>query len=548
MRPPLLSSTSQSPSVPKSPLPDGLSGLDVLVQAATEERERIDVNRKHSGPADGAQSGTSVGRKAGSLSPAAFRGHQALQSTPLTPPLTASSQGLDGISAGGMEIAREFGGERGLKRRRESNEGPPLTGHRLSQSFHDYSGSLSSTQVGPAEHRDPPIGEAFLTPKFEPYPTAMQHQRRGTPEHSPNPALSTLPPTSTGSSAIPMQSASPVSPVLLEPVQSRRSPPRSKPKPRKPGSAALANLERERREFEPSVPSVKPDVSLISNSIHTAEGNIITRSPELLQPVPLKVPTKNKLLQPMGSVSQKAVDDTEVDDFFQSTFDSPRPAPKEAPTAKQSGLPTIATHHAHLASMSHPMHEPVVGGRYSQPAVSAVRDRMSSPANQDEASEYEFMRSAIDEDGPVSDADLLDEIADVAGATATDDEQGTSNMEVDVENELLELVNDSEALPASSTPTTDSLHHEDSHLSQIRTADEDEEKVPTLTDQPTSSSAAKPKKKRSKLKKPADEASDISEELLDAVKSQQVVLSSCLSWTCAHFPSGCIEPSSGGSL
>ena len=486
MRAPLRASTSQSPSVPKSPLPDGLSGLDVLVQAATEERERIDVKRRLSG-SDSVQGGSHV-RKTGSQSPTAFRHQQTLQPAPLTPPLTASSQGVEG-PVGGPEAHHDLwphGRERSLKRRRESAESSET--HPAGQVYNDFEGSYSDNRVRSTERKFSATSDAYSMPAFGmdahvPYPTAMQHQRRGSPvEESPRQSSSSTLHPVVAHGKTPIQSASPVSPMETLHVPSRHSPPRSKPKPRKPGSAALASIERELRDVELSKASKPPNAQHASTHV-TKES-----TSQLLQPVPLRVPSRNQLLEPSASASHQTAAE-EVDDFFQSTFDSPKPAPKQAPVAKEAGSSASSSHRTQLLHAPERMHKPPSSAHYA-PAVSSLRNRMSSPDIQDDNSDFSFVHAAQQEDGDSveTDADLLDEIADVAGATATDDErteyddQDTGDMEVDIENELLSMVDDpgpqhtaSHAQPAidrdKTLPATTQVYHESS---SPQSSDEDD--------------------------------------------------------------------------
>ncbi|KAL5518916.1 SPP1 [Sanghuangporus vaninii] len=488
-------SASLSPTVPIS----GLSGLDVLVQAATEERERIDVHRRLSGGEEPQLSSNYVSSaRRASLSPVVPRS-EIFQAPPPTPPYSVTSQTPIYVAAERGESYYNEQGIEDVKRRLSSpepyhhrqvdnswvpekkpGEAPPVNKlERRSQSpeagYERFSLRLSdASQIPSATSRHLPGSRPASYAASSSARTIVQRTYLEDEEAS---SSNRLPHTLSSAESGPI-------PYV------RRSPPRSKPKPKKPGSAALASLEKELAE---------------SHNKGSGSKQIRKLSPPRSQ--------MQRKLPDIGSMARQsnergASEDEDVDDFFLSAFDSPRNAARQIPSRKPVSV-DIPSAHSRAGGVS------LEAWHYAQPRRSSGEQQVYSPAmsraspeRTDEYSNYPSpVRGVLDHDDeetmPDVEAEILDEIAEAAGGTSSEaertdfDDQATDNMEVDVENELLSLIDGPPEPPSKSyhqakPPLTHSPRH-----SGLQGLDLDRMSMPPPDTSKVSSNKVKDSKKRS---------------------------------------------------
>ena len=503
-------SASLSPSVTFS----GLSGLDVLVQAATEERERIDVHRRLSGSDEHTVSPDyATYARHVSLSPVVPKG-EIFQVPPPTPPYSANSQPAVYLPAEQADVYyRRQEVEDNVNRRRSSPE-PQVDDVRL---YENIPGP-SSIVVDNLRHRSQ-VSETTGNgcdrhSRLQDTSTVQSVASRHFPGSKPGSLYATSSPTRNETQRTSLEdletSSSSHFPHTFSPVDSgttpyvRRSPPRSRPKPKKPGSAALASLGKE----------------LAESHVKDSAGSRQVRRPS---PPRSQFHSRVSDVKPTAQQSNErgASEDEEVDDFFLSAFDSPRQVERQVSAQKPGhfGLsPTrtggISSERWHqtqssLATVQHHAYSPMIQ-RSSFERANEYSD-YSSPARGDYDHDDE-------ETMPDVEAEIFDELADAAGgmtseAERTDfDDQATENMEVDVENELLSLI-DGPPEPSlklhhhAKPPSMHSSNHSDLQdfvLGQVSMPPPDASKGTGAKPKDTKKKPAKPKLKPAKA--PAFEA------------------------------------------
>ncbi|EJD03931.1 uncharacterized protein FOMMEDRAFT_121290 [Fomitiporia mediterranea MF3/22] len=449
-------SASMSPTVPTT----GLSGLDVLVQAATEERERIDVHRRQSGGEERQPSFDPDTIRPTSLSPVEVRSPVNLQALPPpTPPYTAYSQmshymAADKANLNYKEQAFTEDDHPGKHRRpspvpsRSPHMGVFETSHHRS-----YVGLPSTSSTFERRSHSPETKHEKYDTQSHVFDESSHRLSSHAKRPSTKPGSMYMQPSSTRSTthqvpfsetqAMPhfQQPLSPVEPTAVRHV--RRSPPRSRPRPKKPGSAALALMEKEFRE-----------VALADRVKHEPDERQMGGLTDAFSP-PRQTQTRPSYMssKSLQSNERGAVDDEDVDDFFNSTFDSPK-------NSERTINPRIS--HADISHTRQTMEDGEFAGAMwgdsftgqsvpIQTGTSAIKSRSSSPEGLNEfADRYSPAQHVpeVSDEAVMSEveADILDELADAAGAATSEDErtefddQATDNMEVDVENELLSLV------------------------------------------------------------------------------------------------------------
>ncbi|KAL5534210.1 hypothetical protein ACEPAG_672 [Sanghuangporus baumii] len=446
-------SASLSPTVPLS----GLSGLDVLVQAATEERERIDVHRRLSGGEEPQLSSNYVSSaRRASLSPVVPRS-EIFQAPPPIAPYRATSQTPIYVPAERVESYYNVQSIEDVERRLPSPEPFHLLQADDARASENRPG-VALPVINKLERRSqsPEASHAGYERASLRLPDASQIPS-ATSRHLPGSRSASLYSASSSARTTAQQTyledeeasnsnqfhhtLSSVEPGLVPYV--RRSPPRSKPKPKKPGSAALASLEKELAE---------------SHNMTSGSRQIRRLSPPRSQ--------MQRKLPDIGSMARQsnergASEDEDVDDFFLSTFDSPRNAARQIPSRKLVSVDIPSAHSREGRVSLEPWN-------HTQPRRSSGERQVYSPAmfraspeRPDEYSNYPSpLREVLDHDDeetmPDMEAEILDEIAEAAGGTTSDaertdfDDQATDNMEMDVENELLSLIDGPPEPPSKS--------------------------------------------------------------------------------------------------
>ena len=457
----------------------GLSGLDALVQAATEERERIDVHRRQSGGDEPQHSFSNTVLQRSSHSPVGLRSNVGLQHVPPSPPYSASPRTVGYFPAEDSDayyrenILRDG---RAIKRRRSS----PEPSYSQTPDFTQTYGSGPRVEDFPIESvstRRSYSPEAQLA-RYE-----HQHDRTKVPRspvsstrthvsklgfqhagpsssHSPTQLFVSEDDRATPSSNF-AQPLTPVEKMTLNYVH--RSPPRSKPRPKKPGSAALAMMEKEFR-----------DVALVDKErrISGEHEELSTRktSSKTVPPWP-HTHMKEAGIRSRARQSNErgAADDEEVDDFFQSTFDSPRPTERQISSRGRSSIVTPSDvdkessaspgwgrmHQGH--SVPSHMVNSYPNARSSSMERMDVMSDQYSPSRTGAQSTDERMMSEVE-------ADILGELGDVPDAVTSEDErteldeQEIDNMEVDVDKELLSLIDEPAEHDVKPRQVDSSLH------------------------------------------------------------------------------------------
>ena len=459
------SSASLSPTVPKSALP---SGLDVLVQAATEERERIDVHRKQSGGGEDKRmlSSFSVSRPQ-TQSPVAFRA-ETMHIHPSSPKPSPQSAPVHIHSHPPLvqDKQRVFSdGARAVKRRRPSPEpstpafetgspkveiSPPasrevgstgdlqaldrLTIHQVRNEQRNRVSSISSpTSVTSKDEfkqdtkmeRSKPISASAEASSSH---STMQHNihelaniRRDSTHH---PALGLGHPS------------------IHHPIHARRTPPRSRPKPKKPGSVALAAVERELRDVELSEEKGKTEQTMQMARRQSGDKLTVVQAENTALNFKSHPPieeTASHYLKP----EQKVKKDQDAHDFFLSAFDSPSGSSK---VVEPKGTNKISVSPKSRA----PVQRRLPGSEKSRiPDAHTTQSGITTPdiVLEDQAAISES--AAKDVDMNETDADLEELVDAVGPATSGDEGRGfyseqegpdTDAMEIDVENELLSLI------------------------------------------------------------------------------------------------------------
>ncbi|KAL5535553.1 SPP1 [Sanghuangporus sanghuang] len=487
-------STSLSPTVPIS----GLSGLDVLVQAATEERERIDVHRRLSGGEEPQLSSNYVSSaRCASLSPVVPRKRSEIfQAPPPTPPYSATPTY---VAAERVEPYYNGQGIEDVKRRLPSPE--PYHPRQVDNSWvPEKKPCVAPPVINKLERRSQSPGAGYERSSVR-LPDAPQILS-ATSRHLPGSRPASLQAASSSARTIVQRayledeeaSTSNRFPHTLSSAESgpipyvRRSPPRSKPKPKKPGSAALASLEKELAE---------------SHNKGSGSKQIRRLSPPRSQ--------MQRKLPDIGSMARQsnergASEDEDVDDFFLSAFDSPRNAARQIPSRKPVSVDIPSVHSRAGGVSLEPWH-------HIQPRRSSGEQQVYSPAmfraspdRTDEYSNYPSpVRGVLDHDDeetmPDVEAEIFDEIAEAAGGTTSEaertdfDDQATDNMEVDVENELLSLIDgppESRSYHQAKPPFIHSPRH-----SGLQGLDLDRMSMPPPDTSKVSSTKVKDSKKRS---------------------------------------------------
>ena len=487
-------SASVSPTIPKSA---GISGLDVLSQAATEVRERIDESRRVSGGGETrfspevSRSSEAVsevreyshGRARGveersresimapqqAYSPPAFRSDVQLQ--PTSPkPSPRSAPVIPSYASSGRTsppIEREFSNyspPRALKRRLspESDMGdtgmhpaetaqgarprpstqPNVTSRALARVVSDPE-KFTSNQAEISQHafefQVPPVD---VVQKPEASQIALQsqvvHKVEARHANDPKPSPNVRIPTGTGPPSRP--------PVALA---GRRSPPRSRPKPKKPGSAALATME------QASVPpAAKPIES--EHAIVVKPGPGSSRS---IQAAPKsKKAASNK---PTSATIEKQEEDEESTKFFLSAVSSLKGS-QQSKTSTPEVIPSSSQLKQPVPQHRKPWVKPARDSPLRieirrSPASDILDGIIDSPDVDEEASShtaYNNQRISAymdDIDNELANAVDATPSADEGEARPTfseNDEPVSDAMEVDVDNELLSLLDD----PSEATP------------------------------------------------------------------------------------------------
>lgn len=434
--------SSLSPSVARG----APSGLDFLLEAVEMEKTNSDSQKspKTSSGTDSAHSQTRLE----SLSPDISRLDTKIQhGPPPTPPYTGGYiSPEDNDVQQQTRLDPESG--RAMKRRRPSPESIPIShSHHVSQS--ESSSSLSGQHSQISERRlmdDSPHGHKPRSP----YAAAFQ-----VPTNSSNHTIISHREIPHSSSHTHMSRRRSKSPEILPPtpVESERditayakqSPPRSKPRPRKPGSAALAAVEKE-------LHAVK-----LSDNVNGGEGTRVnvkdsfpmTHVKDKHTSRPKPPSSSNLKLQPRRELELGIGTDEDVDDFFQSTFDSPRPKNAESHKVQQAHdlKAEVVTHEG---PRNHKTHE----RRHVHDTHSILEVLNPNKASRNYSSDEmdrafdSLSPNALEEAGKTSDGEteFLDELVDAFGASTSEDErtdiddQGADAMEVDVDNELLDLI------------------------------------------------------------------------------------------------------------
>ncbi|THH06100.1 hypothetical protein EW145_g4324 [Phellinidium pouzarii] len=444
---PQCSAASLSPTVPVSAPFSSTSGLDVLVQAAAEERERIDVHRRLSG-CDDPQRSFSSRLQHSSMSPVAFQGDMNLQTPSSIPPYSAPTDSGTFPTTDQSEI--QYRGHildennRASKRRRSSLEPRP-------------------TELPPAQeiYYDPTTAVHAPIPRFDSNSATASSSRTKTHLGAADNLETSIPSWPSSVTGPSMESTT----AFL----TRRSPPRSKQRPRKPGSVALADMEREFREVVLSVRSYTNYLTDTGEDRNQQEAPKLVQSERMARPrKQTKSSRESQMLLSLDEVG--AVDDEQdVDEFFLSAFDSPRSPDKQI----KSQSKVIDDERSHFAeedkqSPSSGLKSQKSSKHSTQRTSSTTKLNYLTPDVTDDMSDYLLTRSFGGKDTQISghslnaentDADLLDELADAAGAITSEDDrtelddQETDAIEVDVEDELLSLVD------GPSEPASKSYHH-----------------------------------------------------------------------------------------
>ncbi|KAI5124671.1 hypothetical protein M0805_004279 [Coniferiporia weirii] len=486
-------SVSLSPTAPMSAPLSGISGLDVLVQAATEERERIDGNRLLSGGDDPQRTVNLTARSQPlNLSPVSFRG-DTLQPLSSVPPHSASAYASVHHSAdqgdafyNGQGLSE---GGRPIKRRRSSPE--PSTEQNRSphiqttsnEMFKDASFPRASAVAhgqSPLDGRNTSSERTIHSPKAASHILHLPLAKHG-PKHGPMPSsqgsrdgTGVLETDVLPRSTVPQGSIA--GPALVS-ASGRRSPPRSKPRPKKPGSAALAVMEKGLRgvvlsenEYNDSSEGVGKD--------NSQRRNLNPGPSKGIRHTSKQVKSSGEISESLPSNKEVAVDDEQdVDEFFLSAFDSPRSTGKQAVPQADEGEFLQTKGERQRPELSRKNHEYTKRTISAHLALFSSKSRSPSPSAAGNISNRCSPAGFSQDDGGgvpkhtpdavEADSELLDELADAAGAATSDDDrtdfddQETDAMEVDVENELLSLI-DGPLEPTSKLhnmgPSTSHIH------------------------------------------------------------------------------------------
>lgn len=475
-------SSSVSPTISKSA---GPSGLDVLVQAATEERERIDENRRLSGGGESRYSPeasrsfmddkgseyrrsrggedltyTSASAQQDSYAPLAFRSDVRLHSvspkpSPLPTPVIPNPYTL-----GPVQSHRHVESPpRTVKRTRLSPEIRPLSiVLRSPETVHPPTDAkaISRGQVrsvsDPEKHRVPrvdPVSQSvqqteqssdqgadghnteveinakLLTGFFSSYKDEIRYTEEVRQSASSSRVIS-------GTKPPPNRNPIPVS---------RRSPPRSRPKPKKPGSAALASSE---------IPFTEPKPVPMDNdrthAIKMMPGSLQTS----IAAKPRRVPSSKTIVAPV----RRKVEDEDSTDFFLSAISSSKEMHEAKPFISQTET-TNAKNKPHASrirkSSAKQARDAPLDSDSRRSLTSEILDEIIPPSPEDTGNAHSnYERNAYETGGYLDDID--DELANAVGSTTSGDEDHpavdefeephTDGMEVDVENELLSLLED----------------------------------------------------------------------------------------------------------
>lgn len=414
------------------------------MQAATAERERIDEHRRLSG-GDEQRHASSSRPQPLSLSPVSFRTDTRL---PLVSPapLSASSRIGGYVQPEESDIRSQWYDsdiDRASKRRRSSPE--PTQAEASDIHRYDVHAGTSFSRSSVRKH------DYFEEEAPLPSPEVITRSRLvstfGSPSFPQNEAVTEV-------QCSPRQSASSFSrkhpgtseqqsvsvDMPTEPISTtygRRSPPRSKPRPKKPGSAALALVEKEFREVALSDDRTR---ALYDNREESKSNEASVSQPD----PPSKLHQKKCMARSSPS-KEAAYDDEDVNDFFMSTFESPKLAEERVSSKTRPLIDSFDRY----------------GGSTVDRGQHALLNKRLTPSSTSPSSEFartmeaphrSYLDPAADGSGDqVSVMDevgdhLLDELADAAGAATSEDdrteydEQDTDTMEVDVENELLSLI------------------------------------------------------------------------------------------------------------
>ncbi|KAH8120353.1 hypothetical protein DFH11DRAFT_1559697 [Phellopilus nigrolimitatus] len=534
-------SVSLSPTVPKSAAP---SGLDVLVQAATEERERIDVHRRLSGGEEPQLSPFTFTPRPQPLSPVAFRGDVRLQplSPKLSPSVATNVNPFDHDSVNYQGQSYDEGG-RAVKRRRSSPEPSPMQQTNYASSHvsrhYPYVQPPSPLAVTIPHVQSSPTTEdmSFESGPRSPYATSHAFSNPSS-EHvllpNPGPIYSTA--SSSRSTAyhevvdeaaprLPPRSIIPSSGSSTSPTagtQGRRSPPRSKPRPKKPGSAALAVIEKELRDVGLSEKTRKEQAE-------GADGGIARKTASVNRSEDRARPPKQKKSSGNNSNPAPSNEEAAIDDFFLSAFDSPRNAERQVPSPSKVANDGLSSHRSHKPSKrsTHTLSASLPTDSIIPSPVLVVDNFDHFSPTRRFADDYGELSDNVSGMGE-ADAELMDELADAAGAATSEDErtefddQQTDAMEVDVEDELLSLVDGPSDYPAKShhhpqpSHTLTNKHHAVSHSKQGAAFDRMSMPPPDVLN--AASLQAKDTKKGSARPKPKGKADNVG-GLAKSVKS-----------------------------
>ncbi|KLO14429.1 hypothetical protein SCHPADRAFT_939500 [Schizopora paradoxa] len=454
-----------SPVQSRPPPSAGLSGLDALVQAATEERERIDEHRRLSGGSDRHHSvrdeHTLTSHVHSPISAGGSRTHR------LSPEFRArplESQGhlhtfADTSVTEQPRTIYNYAAQdaRSSKRRKstptlspaDSDAKSTLTNaiHRSQQvSPHGYTHTRTPTSpvnVGrnlvPREYMDPMMTDSrvaagieelslarSLPNRSQPSPVQVQYQSED--ELFPRQRRASgpsLPGSSLGHS------------------HGRRTPPRSKPKT-KPGSAALHNVEKQAPRQAAPEPSTldhhKPTHSDRKSQKHDLqkekkrEEEEDVRAARVSKPHP---PSKRAdVNRPRkDEVGERNKRDTDVDEFFLSVYDSPRQEANRQVQPEDSSLDP----HKHVRDHRG------LSGHSSVAHAPKTHKNLRPESDMDDEFANAVRGSSLDE--PTDEGDFEEDLAEAIANSEYEsgDERDVPSdfadaMDVDVEDELLSLV------------------------------------------------------------------------------------------------------------
>lgn len=449
-------SLSLSPAVSQSA---PYSGLEALVQAATEERERIDGDRHlgggsgHNDARDGFASSSNV--RVGT-SPVLFRGDTLYRPSPSSPqphPPSHSTYGNDREHHADHYLAERIDVHvRPSKKRRSMPEVEP------EDHPHDHIAHPAYPRSSPSQRQAP----VYAYPKSDSpshllAPSTSTHKPACAP--APVDASQPLP----VAMSMPVPASSPLSAhahAHAGPGQSgRRTPPRSKPKAqRKPGSVVVDAREGDERKRTTVEYVSKKSGNRPNETVPIPDGSVQRLVDQAGDMWPQPRDTADKKTEAKAKNAKKEEeeeeDEQDVHDFFLSAFESPRRSNEKLKRKEKDEEMEKADEMTNSSRMfsSSPAPMPTSAAVHHIKAKETKESGTLTPLRaleRDLGLGYESART-----GPAIDAHIdLDGVLAAAAHSEIGAAAEIDAMEVDVEAELLSLLDDrphvSPSIPAT---------------------------------------------------------------------------------------------------